>query len=89
LPALARHLVFAKSRTRSPAGHGNRRGGGVALPALAFARMRAPECRSAARLLRTSSESPATRWSHARSAAIAIARDVGEAIVVRLEERID
>lgn len=34
-------------------GKWNRRGDGVALPALAFAQMRAPESRSAARLLRT------------------------------------
>jgi hypothetical protein len=51
--------------------------------------MRAPECRSAARLLRTNIERPATRCSHARSSAIPIAKEMGEAIVVRLEERID
>ena len=37
--------------------HGNRRGDGTALPARALAQMRAPECRSATRLLRTKSGS--------------------------------
>jgi hypothetical protein len=42
-----------------PAIHANRRADGVALPLFAFAQMQAPERRSGARLLRTSSESAA------------------------------
>jgi hypothetical protein len=45
-------LDLARSRA-GPPDHGNRRRDGIVLPALAFAQMRAPDCRSAARLLRT------------------------------------
>jgi hypothetical protein len=41
--------------------HVNRRGDSIALPALALAQMRAPESRSAARLLRTTRSSSDVR----------------------------
>ena len=45
---------------------GTRRGDRIALPPLAFAQVRAPECRSAARLLRTTSSRPDRRRTCAR-----------------------
>jgi hypothetical protein len=50
--------------------HGNRRGDGVALPAPAFAHMRAPECRSPARPLGTTSRSTGRDFSFLARAAL-------------------
>jgi hypothetical protein len=54
--------------------HGNRPGRRVALPALALAQMRAPECRSAARLLRTRCERQRRRSARFRKCAKAAMR---------------
>ena len=59
------HTCSSPEAGRGPAGlEGNPRRDGVALPALALAAMRAPECRSVARLLRTKCSRPRQCRTH-------------------------